>query len=191
MPNIPLCSHLLWGRGIYDFIFQSELDCDSVYRYNVEIITTNLDVELDGSTLSSLQEDAIYQWYDCQTNEPITGAVYQNYMVKKSGEYKVRIDIRGCLAESDCYFVSSLYDRAVFDTQLKIYPNPAESTVTVRSDAGEIRSVQIIDMMGIVMASYACSGTQHEIDVSCLPGGFYMIQIETEWSVFIKRVLKN
>jgi len=59
-----------------------------------------------GPTLSSVQNDAMYQWLDCDNNfSPITGASSQTFTPLNSGNYAVQVTYNGCTSISECILV--------------------------------------------------------------------------------------
>lgn len=58
-----------------------------------------------------------------------------------------------------------------------IYPNPATSSVTVRSE--KMKQVQLFDARGILVASYTPSDTSCTISLADIPRGVYVVQVQT------------
>jgi len=74
------------------------------------------------------------------------------------------------------------------DISLTIYPNPARSRLYVRSD-GQITGVRVISIPGQVVYDATVPGTnQHEINVSGLRTGIYLVQVTTTGGVITHRV---
>jgi Secretion system C-terminal sorting domain/FG-GAP-like repeat len=60
-----------------------------------------------GNGLSALQENATYQWIDCNnSNLPIAGETDQTFVALTSGNYAAEISLNGCNITSDCYDVT-------------------------------------------------------------------------------------
>ncbi len=58
-----------------------------------------------------------------------------------------------------------------------IFPNPATSSVTVRSE--KMKLVQLFDARGILVASYTPSDTSCTIPLADVPRGIYVVQVQT------------
>ncbi len=66
--DLSLHDTLVSTSGYYLFPFETGFHCDSIFACTVEITSTTNEVVVDGSTITALQEDAEYQWFDCATN---------------------------------------------------------------------------------------------------------------------------
>lgn len=74
------------------------------------------------------------------------------------------------------------------DISLTIYPNPARSRLYVRSN-GQITGIRLISIPGQVVYDATVPGTnQHEINVSGLRTGIYLVQVITTGGVITHRV---
>ncbi len=70
----------------------------------------------------------------------------------------------------------------VFTPSLQIFPNPANSTVTLQlSDPqDEIRQITVANMQGQVMLSQTVNATTpYTLDISALPAGIYAVRVLT------------
>lgn len=74
--------------------------------------------------------------------------------------------------------------------EVKIYPNPASSIVTIATD-NPIKHIELVDINGRQIFSQAniqSSNQAISIDVSSYPAGMYFIRCTTSRSVFIRRM---
>ena len=189
--DIVLHDSLISHSGDYIFEFRTEFNCDSIYDYSVEIHNTDNRVKIEGGTITSLQPDADYQWYNCLTDQPVEGATGQSYTVTESGEYKVEINYHGCLDESECFFVAGPSYTEDEVTGLKVFPNPTGSRLQISSNTLEIRLIQITDLMGSVQAEFECYGNSVEVDISCFPGGMYLLRVITDKTILSRNIVKD
>ncbi|MDR4989381.1 MAG: T9SS type A sorting domain-containing protein, partial [Bacteroidales bacterium] len=72
-------------------------------------------------------------------------------------------------------------------TAVSIYPNPASSTVYIRTDM-EVYGIRLIDMLGQVVYSASTGGHQLHVDVSHLNKGIYFIQLISDKGLFTERI---
>ena len=71
---------------------------------NSQVVDNN--ITLAGSTLTATQANgATYQWVDCGTSAPVSGAVGQNFAPLLDGSYSANITLNGCLVTSTCVAV--------------------------------------------------------------------------------------
>lgn len=77
---------------------------------------------------------------------------------------------------------------------LSIYPNPANTTLTVETDS-PVREITIYDLMGRTMMAANVRANdyspQQAINVSSLPAGIYLLNIVTDNGVKTARFVKN
>ncbi|MFH0755984.1 MAG: T9SS type A sorting domain-containing protein [Bacteroidota bacterium] len=189
--GIVLHDSLISQSGTYLFYFESAFHCDSIYQYEVDFVEVSGEVEVEANLISSLQSGALYQWYDCQTDVPVGGAVNQSFEPEKAGSYKVRVDVKGCLVDSECIQVGELGGKHIDGGGLTIFPNPADEFVILSSDDYLEGSLKILDMTGAVQEVRTFQGEQLKIDISRLPAGMYIIGLESEQTIVFERVLKN
>lgn len=77
-------------------------------------------------------------------------------------------------------------------SNVNIYPNPASSHITVNVLNGKrIGTINIYNMVGIVVKTLEIDGNEKEIDISDLPSGSYIISIEDEKESTIKQFIKR
>ncbi|HWB62029.1 MAG TPA: T9SS type A sorting domain-containing protein, partial [Chitinophagales bacterium] len=145
------------------------------------INTPVVGITLSGNTLVATQGNT-YQWY--KNNIAIGGATSQNYVPTANGSYTVEVSNSfGCSSTSSAYNVTFLgVDVANPAAAAKIYPNPASGLLYV--DLGSLGSVKasgkIFDTDGrMLWENTALNGDVNVIDVNTLPGGVYILQLET------------
>lgn len=72
-------------------------------------------------------------------------------------------------------------------TQLKVYPNPAQNTVTVETGSTETVSVKLLDLMGNEVFFSNRSGSRFDIDLTGFSSGTYILQIGMERMRIVKQ----
>ena len=141
------------NTGSYTVTFATAAGCDSVVTLHLEVQTIDTAITRIGTTLISNESNAQYQWY--RDNSAIDGAVEQSYTVTETGNYSVEISKNNCIATSGshAFELTSVFNRS-FPTDLSIYPNPTEGTVTL--DLGveyETVYVHLYDMAGKMVSN--------------------------------------
>lgn len=134
---------------------------------------------------------ATYQWY--KNGTPITGANSSTLPVTGAGLYKVVVsDANGCYVASAPYNITgggggggggggSAVKNTPQETDLKVFPNPAASTLWIVAPVTVNVSVISPDGKVVIEQKQATS-----IDVSQLAGGLYIIMIYDENSTLLK-----
>ena len=68
----------------------------------------------------------------------------------------------------------------VVKAALKIYPNPASTSITVSSGSNTISKIEIIDIQGrVVLSETALSAPKVQVNISDLAAGSYILKAHT------------
>ncbi len=152
--------------------------CDSIVTLDLTIQTVNINVTDNSPTLIAQVNGATYQWLDCQTSLPISGANNQNFTATTNGDYAVIITENGCVDTSDCYNVKNigLLEAAAFDSRVEVFPNPSNGQFKVDFNS-KFANVTIYDLTGKVVWKNTIWPNQW-IEMKNQPEGIYVIQVE-------------
>jgi hypothetical protein len=87
----------------------------------------------------------------------------------------------------------ALIEESVEANLFKIFPNPATSTLHITSEGNVLRQYHITDLQGRKMQSAALSNqtATHQIDISQLATGVYLLKVESEKGAVVKRFVKE
>jgi hypothetical protein len=78
-----------------------------------------------------------------------------------------------------------------FETSaVMIYPNPVVSNLNIKADA-QIRSVELLNLMGQSVYKYDVNAETHQINTSDLNSGIYMIKVDLENSTLTRKININ
>ncbi|MEM6805202.1 MAG: T9SS type A sorting domain-containing protein, partial [Bacteroidota bacterium] len=151
--NLPDGSEIRNRAGIY-FDFNEPIITNTVLNTLVDTLPElNTTVRQESSSLIAAEMNATYQWLDCNDgNRPIPGATERNFSPSENGNYAVRIQQGSCMVVSSCVEVLNVAIDELFQSQLKVYPNPSQGNFTV--DLGkQYRNIeiQILNPLGQVM----------------------------------------
>ena len=69
---------------------------------------------------------------------------------------------------------------------VNVYPNPADETIWLETNE-EINSLSIVNLQGQNVASF--DNEARKLDVSHLPSGVYVLQVEIENTTYQKRLI--
>jgi hypothetical protein len=73
----------------------------------------------------------------------------------------------------------------------KVYPNPASSIISVESSKYQVQSIRIMDVLGREIYYLQTTNNKTEIDVSHLPSGMYILQVQSKSGVVSKKFVKE
>lgn len=136
--------------GTYYDTLPSSKGCDSILRIELTIVNIDTSLSVKDSLVISNQDNAFYQWMDCDGNE-IPGKTGQNLFAPENGMYRVKIDQYGCSDTSECAEIDYYWYPTVNQNNIcsMIYPNPTRGGVTVDiGDREKVESIVVYDMNG-------------------------------------------
>ncbi len=147
--------------------------------YQCPVIDT--DVRHSKDTLEAMQDNATYQWINCNTDLPVNGANSKLFIVTNGGRYAVKIGYGNCTVTSACFDVN-LTDIPVLTNKtdgILVYPNPATHTAELQiSSPLQKYTVHIINSMGQVVETIHTSEPLLQLDLQGLTNGIYMVWVE-------------
>lgn len=127
------------------------------------------------------------QWM--RNGVPIAGATQQSFKYEDGGRYTVRVTENGCYKEAPL-FVITANEETVFGKTVRVYPNPAKTTLEVESPEGGDGNYVIRDIHGKAVAAGSLTRSKAQVDVSALTPGMYLISVSrggrSVTKVFIK-----
>ncbi|MGB3075376.1 MAG: T9SS type A sorting domain-containing protein, partial [Chitinophagales bacterium] len=164
--------------GFYD-IHLDTTNCSTILHLTVYEVTIDTSIVNMGTSLHSPAHEVLFQWFDCNTDMPVPGAVQSDFTPASIGFYRVRLTtIQGCEAFSDCYLVLPVATHEpVNEIQWQIFPNPADDFLVVNVDwqLQQDVSIEIIDLLGRCQLKKALSPGNSEIrlDLKTIAPGMY------------------
>ncbi|XOV67735.1 MAG: T9SS type A sorting domain-containing protein [Fluviicola sp.] len=158
-------------------------NCGNTSTQTQEVTITGVDVSTtmasDGITMIALNQNAgvTYQWIDCETGLPVTGATNYNFTPTYGSDFAVVVTEDGCTDTSACVNSTVSLEQIALEGFV-LYPNPTTGQFTVSFD-GVIKSIEMIDVTGRVVLTET---TLNEglVDASLLAPGKYMVRLTSE-----------
>jgi PKD repeat protein len=94
-----------WQYSAGDFL--QAINCDTLCWYHVFVVPIEASITLENTILSAWPGYDSYQWFDCNTMMPVSGAVSNIFDPEFTGTYAVAISHQGCVDTSTCIFVQT------------------------------------------------------------------------------------
>jgi hypothetical protein len=94
----------------------------------------------------------------------------------------------------DIFTVLSIEDIDAFSSQVKVFPNPSSSTLSITYDSslGTIKSFRITDNQGRLIVNNSFEGSETTIDLNAIASGIYILELQTIDGISItKKIIKN
>jgi trimeric autotransporter adhesin len=82
-------------------------------------------------------------------------------------------------------------DDTYYTNEFSLFPNPCNDIFTVESENMEIKTIQIIDVMGQIVFKKTFQNYETKIDISYLKNGIYFVKINNGKSFSIQKLVKE
>jgi len=164
-------------NGTYSDTINSSSSCDSIVSITVNMISQiDTTVFNNGSTLICNQFGLAYQWYDCNTGQPLPNETNMSFTPTQSGLYKVEIFIGDCSAMSSCHqvVIDGIEENSM--AKIQILPNPAKDYVEINNIDESEYIIEIYSIHGRMIKSEI--KTTNKINISDFEKGIYPIIIK-------------
>jgi uncharacterized repeat protein (TIGR03803 family) len=155
---------------------------------------SDLSTSLTGETITANNNNATYQWLDCDNgNAPIAGATGQSFTATSNGSYAVEITENGCVSNSICTTVSSTSIEDLENSyEITIFPNPTNRAIRIAlPDVLLGQTMVLTNGVGQILQTTTITSTSVEYDLSNLADGIYFVQVQTHSGVITKKIVKN
>jgi len=131
-----------------------------------------------GDTLFANQGATTYQWF--QDGNLISGATNYFYVATSSGNFNVVCtDVNGCEVEAAINdVVAGINQLTVHNSQLAVYPNPADKNLTMASN--EPAEISIVDALGKIIFESKIPKGKSILPTADLESGVYFLLYRTE-----------
>ena len=84
----------------------------------------------------------------------------------------------------------SYIDNISQNESFRIYPNPANDVLTIKTNTSGLHTIEIISLNGQVIKSMKMDGPVQQIDLSSLEKGVYVIHIRSKDFVRTQKIIK-
>jgi hypothetical protein len=155
------------------------------FSQSIEVVANSLPVNeilFSSSTFFSTIASTSYQWYKDMV--PIEGAKNRSYQWNGDpGQFFVLIANDQCNRPSNTMVITGLAEAISEQT---VFPNPADATIFVRSEAGA--EIDIVDTLGRTAWSGLLKGTETRVNTGFLPSGVYFVRLKKKNSHSIHKI---
>ncbi|MCU0431120.1 MAG: hypothetical protein MUF42_14240 [Cytophagaceae bacterium] len=137
-------------------------------------------LSLNGNELSATETNplASFQWIDCNSSLPVSGATSQAFIPNISGSYHVEVSINACSVVSSCQAVviNSLFMETEGDVKFK-FENPVQSELIFTTDDSEGEYL-IYTLDGTLLERGSIAQQMGSIPMEDLPPGIFILQVK-------------
>jgi hypothetical protein len=176
--------------GIYTYILPNVYNIDSTITLNLTMTIDNT-VVINQNTLTAVQNNAQYQWLDCNKNyQPIEGATSQSFEPEISGSYAVQITKDNCTVVSDCYTTYLGFDTPQ-KNNFNVYPNPSTGPLTISfGKTYNNININVINIEGKISKTYKLTNSSIVHIILNGKPGIYILEIIADKEKSIYKVIK-
>jgi len=126
---------------------------------------------------------------DCSTNLPITTEVSQSFSPTASGSYAVEVTVGSCTELSSCVDFTTLDADTFKLNTIKIYPNPASSTLNIEHALNEDISFELFSITGKKIFEHVLTEKRTELNVSQFSQGPYFLRVTQDKKVLSQKIV--
>ncbi|HLP20093.1 MAG TPA: T9SS type A sorting domain-containing protein, partial [Chitinophagales bacterium] len=168
---------VLTDAGVYTDTVPSAGGCDTIVTLTLTETTVSSDATVNGNVCTATQAGASYQWYTCNTGQPIQGATSQSYTATQPGGYQCLVTLNGCPVSTICVYVNPNGVADIASYRFNLYPNPNTGAFTIQHDYTGETEVIIENMLGQRVKQFNMTSTTGYFDISDFAVGIYNVVI--------------
>ncbi|MCB9246012.1 MAG: T9SS type A sorting domain-containing protein [Flavobacteriales bacterium] len=181
------------GSGKLQQKVQTKAGCDSLIVVDLTVIRIDTAVTRVGNGLAASEDNALYQWFECQTDRAISGATMREFYPLSPGDYYVELKNGSCTKRSLCFSTTNLHTvelSDIFPASIRFDQARGQLNVNYYGSSPGMH-LQIMDMAGKVMEERVFQrGTDHSLSLN-YSAGTYVISIGSAEGIYRKRILLN
>lgn len=145
----------------------------SVLPMTVNEVIVDANKNYTTMTATGNHAEATYQWVNCDTYQPISGADSAQFVAFANGRYAVVASYKGCADTSQCLDISILGNGYPI-----ISPNPTSDMVSINTGPNIADFIRIFDMLGRVVIEVVPEKSITTIELGMLATGAYPVHIK-------------
>ena len=174
--------------GTYSATIPNAFGCDSVITINLTIQNIDTGVSLNVNTLTANATGLQYQWIDCATNQPVSGATQQSFTPTYNGSFAVIVTNGNCSDTTSCTSVSHVSLNELSQGALSVQPNPTNGIVTINGLNPSVQNrIILYTISGEVLTEMMTTESEVQLNLELYAPGMYFINCDGE----VFRVVKK
>ncbi len=179
------------NAGNYSATLNAVNGCDSIVNLNLTVETINTTITQANDTLS-VSGNSI-QWFDCNTQQIISGATQHVFIPSTSGMYAAIITEGNCVDTTACTQVfTSINEFKIQNSKFTISPNPADENITISlSQPCNNCRIEITNTLGQLLISDKVIFQSSIFNLQSLPKGIYFIALRSDKFSSVKKLVKG
>ena len=163
--------------------------CDSIITLNLTINDKpTVSATLQNGSLAASTTNDTYQWLNCDANT-IANATTQTYLPTQTGNYAVKVSLKGCEATSACvkFEAQTTGIAAANHVEFRIYPNPNNGSFNIAGLPNG--TYKLVDMVGAEVHRFTIVSDEiKQLNLTNLARGVYHI-VDEERQIMNNKVV--
>ncbi len=143
-------------------------------------------INQDGNTLIADDQGLNYQWIDCEDETIAFESTESTFTPVFNGLYQIIIDGDNCQNVTDCYSFTLSSTDYLDINNVRVYPNPTTGVLVIEDDYAYYNAV-FTNLLG---QSITIKVIKNEVNLSELSSGIYLMILNKNGKVYIKKVVK-
>jgi hypothetical protein len=191
--SVALGNQWLGSAGVYFDTLQSIFGCDSLVWLSISVAPDDSMMVQTADSLVAQSSTAQIRWWDCKTQNYVYGVGGQVFVPQYNGHFAAELTQNGCTYRTRCFEVINVGTLSLSKGSpiIDIWPNPAKDKIFIKSSE-HISKVSLIDSYGkIVLELTELKSKDFEMDISTLAIGIYLMKMEWENGVEIRKLVKE
>ncbi|MEM5563797.1 M28 family peptidase [Psychroserpens sp. AS72] len=140
--------------------------------------------------LTSNQNSASYQWYNCDTDMAISGETNQSFIPTANGNYAVEVTSGTCVERSSCLLFDTLGLESFSTEEVKVYPIPTRNFLTIELASETSTHLNLFDVSGKLVLDKTVNEST-ELNIKELPRGVYFLKVNTNEKSGTYKIVKE
>lgn len=136
----------------------------------------NVATTTSGKTITATATGMTYQWINCTTDTPISGATSRTYTATTPGSYAVIVSNANCSDTSACVVLDDASIEGVdFGKTIVAYPNPVNDQLTIQNFNSNTVIFNVTDINGKVITENVTLTSVSVLNTSSWNKGIYFV----------------
>jgi predicted outer membrane repeat protein len=165
--------------------------CPVTITKTIHVDTVNSTVTLSGSTLTSNQSGANYQWLNCLSGmSPVSGQTSQSFTPSATGQYAVAVSRNGCTDTSTCFTVIGVGVKSTnsLAASLILFPNPASNTLNIQTISQTLTRIRLADLTGKTLLQAIPTSPTTILNLAGYVAGLYLLEVSNGTEKYTARI---
>lgn len=183
--------------GILTTVTTNANGCPNVDTIEVSVIPTIFStlIDMDPNTSVLFTPDSSimtgYQWIDCTTGLAISGQTSATFAPDVNGTYSLIGEWPyNCVDTSSCYTTFGVSLNEINNSLLSVQPNPSNGSFELNLPSkNQSARIEIFDLNGQIMFSEVTEETNYKIELPKIAKGTYILNAQTESTVYSTRIV--